>query len=123
MIKGNAVEVSCGPASAKLNYKGKTYSFKPGTCRADTSGGQNGGTLSLGKNVLTKDNAGLVGMTIAFTGNPTGSATVTSNQGNVYINDGTATATKFGSKGTIMGTSGGAPYTVSWNCGGAPSKE
>ncbi len=62
-------------------------------------------------------------MSIAFTGNPMGSVTVTANQGKVYVNDGAATATpKFGSSGTIMGTSGGSPYTVSWNCGGAPSK-
>jgi hypothetical protein len=80
------------------------------------------GTLGLGKNVDAKRNLGLVGMSIAFTGNPMGSATVTSNQGKVYINDGTATATKFGRTGTIKGTRGGVPYTVSWNCGGAPSK-
>jgi hypothetical protein len=122
LIKGQPVEISCGPASAKLHFKGKTYSFKSGTCFAVDSGGQKGGTLTLGKNVDAKRNLGLVGMSIAFTGNPTGSATVTSNQGKVYINDGTATATKFGSSGTIKGTSSGAPYTVSWNCGGAPSK-
>ncbi len=123
LIKGNPVEISCGPASAKLHHKGKTYSFKAGTCRESNSGGQKGGTLSLGKNVDVKDNAGLVGMSIAFTGNGMGSATVTSYQGHVYINDGTATASKFGKTGTITGTSGGTPYTVSWNCGGAPAKE
>ena len=90
---------------------------------ASTAAGEKGGTLSLGKNVDAKRNLGLVGMSIAFTGNPMGSATVTANQGKVYINDGGATATpKFGSSGTIKGTSGGIPYTVSWNCGGAPSK-
>ena len=122
LIKGQPAEISCGPASVKLHFKGKTYSFKSGTCFAVDSGGQKGGTLGLGKNVDAKRNLGLVGMSIAFTGNPMGSATVTSNQGKVYINDGTATATKFGRTGTIKGTSGGVPYTVSWNCGGAPSK-
>jgi hypothetical protein len=122
-IKGQPVEISCGPASAKLHFKGKTYSFKSGTCRSLNSGGQKGGDLTLGKNVDVKRNLGLVGMSIAFTGNPTGSAVVTANQGKTYINDGGATATpKFGSAGTIKGTSGGIPYTVSWNCGGAPAK-
>jgi hypothetical protein len=119
LIKGNPVEISCGPASAKLHYKGKTYSFKSGTCRSSRPGG----TLSLGKNVDVKRNAGLVGLSIAFLGNGLNSATVTANQGKVYINDGGATSTKFGPTGTIKGTSGGAPYTVSWNCGGAPSKD
>ena len=35
LIKGNPVEISCGPASAKLHHKGKTYSFKAGTCRVE----------------------------------------------------------------------------------------
>jgi hypothetical protein len=121
--KGQPVEISCGPASAKLHFKGKTYSFKSGTCRSDNSGGQKGGTLSLGKNVDEKGNLGLVGMSIAFTGNGMDSAVVTANQKKDYINDGAATATKFGTRGTIKGTSSGAPYTVSWNCGGAPAKE
>jgi hypothetical protein len=122
MIKGNPVEISCGPASAKLRYKGKTYFFKSGTCRSLSSGGQKGGTLSLGKNTSENGNAGLVGLSIGFLGNGQRSATVTANQGKVYINDGAATATRFGSTGTIKGTNGGAAYTVSWNCGGAPSK-
>jgi heat shock protein HslJ len=122
-VKGQPVEISCGPASAKLHFKGKTYSFKAGTCRSSNSGGQKGGTLTLGKNVDVTRNLGLVGMSIAFTGNIMGSAVVTANQGKVYINDGAATATpKFGSAGTIKGTNGGIPYTVSWNCGGAPVK-
>jgi hypothetical protein len=122
-IKGQPVEISCGPASAKLHFKGKTYSFKSGTCRSLNSGGQKGGTLTLGKNVDETGNLGLVGMSIAFTGNSMGSAVVTANQGKVYINDGGATATpKFGSAGTIKGTSNGIPYTVSWKCGGAPAK-
>ena len=124
LIKGQPVEISCGPASAKLHFKGKTYSFKSGTCFTSDSGGERGGTLTLGKNVDAKRNLGLVGMSIAFTGNPTGSAVVTANQGKTYINDGGATAIpKFGAAGTIKGTSGGIPYTVSWNCGGAPAKD
>jgi hypothetical protein len=123
LIKGQPVEISCGPASAKLHFKGKTYSFKSGTCFSSESGGEKGGTLTLGKNVDAKRNLGLVGMSIAFLGNGLGSATVTANQGKVSINDGGATATpKFGSSGTITGTIGGTPYALSWNCGGAPSK-
>jgi hypothetical protein len=33
---GKLVDVFCGPASATLTYKGKTYPFKNGTCRKDT---------------------------------------------------------------------------------------
>ena len=126
-VKGQPVQISCGPASAKLHFKGKTYSFKSGTCLSIESGGQKGGTLTLGKNVDMTRNLGLVGMSIAFTGNTMGSATVTANQGKVYISDGAATASpKFGTAGTITGTSDGTssgiPFTVSWNCGGKPGK-
>jgi hypothetical protein len=117
LVKGQPVETSCGPATAKLHFKGKTYSFKPGTCRQVDSGGKNGGTLSLGKNANAKRNLGLVGMSIAFSGNPTGDATVTANQGKVYISDGEATATpKFGSSGTIKGTSNGTSSGVPYRC-------
>jgi hypothetical protein len=122
-LKGQPVTASCGPATAKLHYKGKSYSFKAGTCASIVSAGQKGGTLSLGKNVDVARNLGLVGMQIAFTGNTTGSVLLVANVGKVYINDGAATATpKFGSHGTIKGTSGGVSYTVSWNCGGAITK-
>jgi hypothetical protein len=40
LVKGNPFEISCGPASAKVHYKGKTYSFKSGTCfRSSRPGG------------------------------------------------------------------------------------
>jgi hypothetical protein len=122
-LKGQPVTAACGPATAKLHFKGKSYSFKAGTCTSVVSAGQKGGTLNLGKNVDVPRNLGLVGMQIAFTGNPTGSVLLIANVGKVYINDGAATATpKFGSRGTIKGTSDGVPYTVSWNCGGAIAK-
>jgi hypothetical protein len=124
LIKGNPVEISCGPATAKLHFKGKTYSFKSGTCRRSSTGG----TLSLGKNVDVKNNAGLVGMSIAFQGNGLHSAVVQSYQGGIYINDAAATSSNLGptatiKTGTITGTEAGTPYTVSWNCGGTPAKE
>jgi hypothetical protein len=122
-LKGQPATAACGPASAKLHYKGKSYSFKSGTCTSIVSAGQKGGTLNLGKNVDATRNLGLVGISIAFTGNPMGSVFLIANVGKVYINDGAATARpKFGSRGVIKGTSGGSPYTVSWNCGGAPVK-
>jgi hypothetical protein len=123
-VKGQPVQISCGPASAKLHFKGKTYSFKGGTCLSLPSGGQKGGVLTLGKNVDVTRNLGLTGMSIAFTANGMGSAVVTANQGKTYISDGAATATpQFGSAGIIKGTSGGIPYTLAWKCGGAPVKE
>jgi hypothetical protein len=114
LIKGNPVEVSCGSATAKLHYKGKAYSFKSGTCRKSGAGG----TLSLGKNVDVKRNAGLVGLSIAFLGNGLHSATVVGYQGGVFVS-GSGTSTKLASTGTITGASGSTPFTVSWNCGGA----
>ena len=97
-LKGQPVTAACGPASAKLHYKGKSYSFKAGTCTSIVSAGQKGGTLNLGKNVDAKRNLGLMGMSIAFTGNTMGSVLLIANVGKVYINDGAATAKpKFGS--------------------------
>lgn len=123
-LNGQPVTASCGPATATLHFKGKSYSFKSGTCASIVSAGQKGGTLSLGKNVDVPRNLGLVGMQIAFSGNPTGSVFLLANVGKVYINDGAATARpKFGARGTIKGTSDGAPYTVSWNCGGVITKD
>jgi hypothetical protein len=115
LIKGQAVEISCGTASAKLHYKGKTYSFKNGTCRNDGGGG---GTLSLGKNTDETGNAGLTGLSIAFVGNGLHSATVMANEGKVYVN-GSGTASKLAPTGTIKGTAGTTPFTLDWKCGGA----
>ena len=92
-LKGQPVTASCGPATAKLHFKGKSYSFKSGTCASIVSAGQKGGTLSLGKNVDFTRNLGLVGMQIAFSGNTTGSVFLIASVGKVYINDGAATAT------------------------------
>jgi hypothetical protein len=47
-IKGKAVIVNCGPATAKVEYNGKTYSFKDGTC--ETVGTQV--TIDLGTSLI-----------------------------------------------------------------------
>jgi hypothetical protein len=112
LVKGNPATFSCGPASAKLHYKGKTYSFKPGTCIS-------GGALTLGKNSDVKGNAGLSGMSIAYAGDGV-DVSVAANQRNVSLSA-TGTGTKFGRTGTIKGTFHSAPFTVTWNCGAAPS--
>jgi hypothetical protein len=62
LIKGNPVGVSCGPASAKLHYKGKTYSFKSGSCVISKLPAGTVFGLSLGKNSDANRNAGLVGL-------------------------------------------------------------
>lgn len=121
--QGAACHQSLRTRLCQLHYKGATYSFKAGTCTSIVSGGQKGGTLNLGENVNATRNLGLVGMSIAFTGNTTGSVLLTANVGKVSITYSNATATpKFGSRGTIKGTNGGSPFTVSWNCGGAMVK-
>jgi hypothetical protein len=114
LVKGNPATFSCGPASAKLHYKGKTYGFKPGTCIS-------GGELTLGKNSDVKGNAGLNGMSIAYAGDGV-DVSVAAYHGNVHLSA-TGTGTKFGRTGTIKGTFDSAPFTVTWNCGGAPSKD
>jgi hypothetical protein len=116
LIKGQPVQLNCGPASAKLHYKGKTLSFKGGTCRSDGTGG--GGTLSIGKYVDTKGNLGLTGISIAFIGNGLHDVELQANEGHIYIN-GSGTATKLAPTGTIKGTVGSTPFTVLWKCGGA----
>ena len=113
-IKGKQVVVNCGPATAKLHYKGETYTFKHGTCFRYLGSFK----LNLGNSLLvpvaTKD-GGYMNMSITAT--PSGGAEVGAAFGktSLYI---AARWSGFGTKGTFASITNGVTATGSWNCGG-----
>ena len=126
-LKGKSVIVDCGPASAKLHFKGKTYTFKPGTCLRTGSSV----TLDLGISLVgnAKGNAGFAHMNITMLSN-TLPAQIQADDGKLSIG-GSAKFTGIGVKGTFSGTVGSfggvtsgkpATFTGSWNCGGPIQK-
>jgi hypothetical protein len=112
-IKGKQVLVDCGPATAKVHYKGTTYSFKSGTCFRYLGSFK----LNLGSSLLipTSGNGGYASMTI--TAAPNGHAEVAMGVGKISI----YVTTKFSGarvKGTFTSLTNGVSLTGSWNCGG-----
>jgi hypothetical protein len=121
-IKGKSVIVNCGPATVKLNYKGKTYSFKDGTCER-TAGSV---MLSLGTSLVSgaKGNGGFTDANLTMLSNKIPlqlDATV----GSLSIG-GSAKFSGIAVKGTFSGTVGSfggvssgkkGVFTGSWNCG------
>jgi hypothetical protein len=124
-IKGKSVIVACGPASAKLRYKGKTYSFKSGTCFREGTAV----TLELGTSLASgaDGNGGFTDFSLQLLLVRTHIAQVGADQGKLHLT-GAGTYSKIAVTGTFKGTagSGGAkivPFTGSWNCGGAIYKQ
>ncbi len=102
-IKGKTVTVDCGPASARLRYKGRTYTFKHGTCFRYV------GSFKL--------NLGGGATTMTITATPNGGAEVAAAEGAVSL----YVAAKWSGaavKGTFSSSSSGVTATGSWNCGG-----
>ena len=111
-IKGKQVIVNCGPAIAKLHYKGTTYTFKHGTCFHYARLFK----LNLGNSPLvpTTSNHSYTNMTITAT--PSDRAEIGAAIGNIslYI---TAKWSGPASKGTFTSITNGVTATGSWNCG------
>ncbi len=112
-IKSKSVVVNCGPATAKLRYRGKTYTFKHGTCFHYLGSFK----LNLGSSLLVPgtSNGGYSNMTINAV--PNGDAEIGMGVGKISI----YAAAKFSGaavKGTFSSITAGAPFTGSWNCGG-----
>lgn len=111
-IKGESVVVNCGPATAKLRYKGKTYTFKQGTCFRYLGAFK----LNLGSSLLVPaaNSGGYSSMTINAV--PHGQAEVGMEVRtiSIYAN------TKFSgvaAKGTFTSVTPSEPFSGSWNCG------
>lgn len=117
-IKGKAVIVACGPASATLH---KTYTFKSGTCFRSAAGV----VLDLGTSLANgaKGNGGFTDFGLTLLPSPaSGTAQITADDGTLHLTAFSATNSKIALTGTFKGTndaSNGVPFTGSWNCGGA----
>jgi hypothetical protein len=117
-IKGKAVIVACGPASATLH---KTYTFKSGTCFRSAAGV----VLDLGTSLANgaKGNGGFTDFGLTLLPSPaSGTAQITADDGTLHLTAFSATNSKIAVTGTFKGTndaSNGVPFTGSWNCGGA----
>ena len=114
-IKGKTVIVNCGPATAKLRYKGKTYVFKHGTCFRYLGSFK----LNLGRSLLVPatNNANQAYASMTITGAPNGGTEVgAAGAGfSLYI------ATKWSgaaAKDTFASITNGVTATGSWNCEG-----
>jgi hypothetical protein len=111
-IKGKMMTVNCGPATAKLHYKGATYTFKHGTCFRYLGSFK----LNLGNSPLVPTTkGGYTNMTITAT--PNGRAEVGAAAGKVSL----YFAVKWSGaavKGTFSSITNGVTATGSWNCGG-----
>ncbi len=123
-IKGKAVVVNCGPATAKLHYKGKTYTFKPGTCFHYLGSFK----LNLGRSLLvpvkvkggySNSKGGYWNMSI--TAAPNGGAEVGAAYGKISLYIATKWSGTAG-KGTFSSITNGVTATGSWNCGGPIQK-
>lgn len=102
-IKGKAVIVACGPASAKLHYKGKTYTFKSGTCFRSAAGV----VLDLGTSLANgaKGNGGFTDFGLTLLPSPaSGTAQITADDGTLHLTAFSATNSKIALTGTFKGT-------------------
>jgi hypothetical protein len=116
-IKGKPVVVNCGPATAKLRYKSKTYTFARGTCFRYLGGFK----LNLGSSLLIPSNSsgGYASMTI--TGTPSGQIEVGAVFGKVSIYA-PAKASGSATESTFSSSAPSEPFTGSWSCGGPIQK-
>ena len=122
-ISGQSAIVNCGPATATVRYKGKTYKFKSGVClRTGTTI-----TMDLGTNFIGDNNHGYAHFSLTMLSKTT--APVLATNGKLVINGTaklsglTATGTFTGTNTVIKGTSvTTAPMSGSWNCGGTVYK-
>jgi hypothetical protein len=117
-IKGKSVVVDCGPATAKLRYKGKTYTFAHGTCFRYLGSFK----LNLGRSLLVPSNSsgGYASMTINAT--PSGQIEVGAVIGKIGLYA-PAKSSGVATKGTFSSSAPSEPFTGSWECGGPIQKD
>jgi hypothetical protein len=114
-LKGKSVIVNCGPATAKLRYKGKIYTFEHGTCFRYLGAFK----LNLGSSLLVPgaNKGGYSNLTINTNTPANSHAEIGAAFGKISI----YAAAKFSGvavKGTFSSLTTGVPFTGSWNCGG-----
>lgn len=118
-IQGEAAIVDCGPATATLRYKGRTYTFKSGACL------RTGKTivLDLGTNFLGSNNHGYAHFSLTMLSTTT--APLLADSGKLVIN-GSARLSGLGASGTFKGANTivhgttsitTVPFSGSWHCG------
>lgn len=113
-IKGKAVVVNCGPATATIHYKGKTYAFKNGTCFRYLGALK----LNLGESLLTPTPGNTNPYpNLTITATPSGQLEVGMGAGKIalYV---AANTRAVAAKGTLSSVTSGVSLTGSWNCGG-----
>lgn len=116
-IKGKSVVVSCGPASAKLHYKGKTYTVTGGTCFRYLGSFK----LNLGRSFLIPGSTNGGYSSMAITGTPGGAIEVGAAFGKITLYEPTKSS-GVGTKGTFSSSAPSVPFTGSWACGGPINK-
>lgn len=125
-LKGKAVIVNCGPATAKVKYNGKTYSFNHGTC--EKTGGQL--VIDLGTSLVDQgkgnDGFSYTSLTVFSAKQP---IQVYAYSGKVSVSGsaklgGTEMKGKFSGTATVAnGVSvSGKSLSGTWNCGGVIAK-
>ncbi len=112
-VKGKSVVTNCGPATATLHYKGKTYTVAHGTCFRYLGSLK----LNVGRSLLIPgtSNGGYSSMTITAT--PSGQIEVGATVRSVSLYEPTKSS-GVGVKGTFSSAAPSVPFTGSWNCGG-----
>ena len=125
-LKGKAVIVNCGPATAKVKYNGKTYSFNHGTC--EKAGGQL--VIDIGTSLIDQgkgnDGFSYASLTVFSAKQP---IQVYAYSGKVSVSGsaklgGTEMNGKFSGTATVAnGVSvSGKSLSGTWNCGGVIAK-
>lgn len=110
-IHGQRVTTNCGPATAKLRYKGKTYLFKSGTCyRTPVSV-----KLNLGTQLFDNSNGNGPYSALYLTMESDHAMDVEAMVGKLNM-AWAAGYSGVGVKGTFKGID--APISGSWSCGG-----
>ena len=126
-IGGHRAAVNCGPATATLRVKGRTYSFRNGFCQ-QTKGSKDL-ILSLGTTVLgVHGNAGKPDMQITLiapTGGTLGNGSVSGADygGKELVVDELIKTKGAIAKGTFASTTASPSFTGSWNCHGVIWKQ
>jgi hypothetical protein len=122
-VKGHPAAVNCGPATATLHLRGKSYTFRNGLCEQSTSAGSKL-SLDLGTTVIGVDgNAGQPHFTIDVVKNVPSGSVGADYGGKTLIDDALVTVSgNVPARGTFKsrfsGPGFGPSFTGSWNCHG-----
>ena len=105
--------MNCGPATATIHYKGKTYAFENGTCFRYLGAFK----LNLGESLLVPTPGTNPYPNLTLTATPSGQLEVGMGVGKIalYV---AAKTRAVAAKGTLSSITSGVSLTGSWNCGG-----